>query len=182
MKPFLDTNILVYAATADEPAKQDTAKGLLTTWGLPGCTISTQVLAEMYNVLAHRKRWAPGDALQAVQMYTALRVVVLGADAVLAALALAASQRLSTWDAMIVQAALEAGCDTLFSEDMQAGRRFGALQVVNPFVPTAHEAVAGSLATALPPAPALASACASANALRPARPATGKARGGRSRR
>lgn len=178
MKPFLDTNILVYAATADEPAKQDTAKGLLTTWGLPGCTISTQVLAEMYNVLAHRKRWAPGDALQAVQMYTALRVVVLGADAVLAALALAASQRLSTWDAMIVQAALEAGCDTLFSEDLQAGRRFGALQVVNPFVPSAHEAVAGSFGDSLPPAPAPASA----TALRPARPATGKARGGRSRR
>jgi hypothetical protein len=37
------------------------------------------------------------------------------------------------WDALIVQAALAAGCATLFSEDLQAGQRFGNLEVVNPF-------------------------------------------------
>jgi hypothetical protein len=47
---------------------------------------------------------------------------------------------LQTWDALIVQAALEADCQVLYSEDLQAGRRFGALHVVNPFATQAHEA------------------------------------------
>ena len=38
-----------------------------------------------------------------------------------------------------MQAALDAGCEALFSEDMQAGMRFGDLEVINPFVDAAHE-------------------------------------------
>ncbi|MEX0805101.1 MAG: hypothetical protein WD688_17535 [Candidatus Binatia bacterium] len=41
--------------------------------------------------------------------------------------------QLSFWDAMIVQAAIEAGCDQLYSEDLNAGQRFGSLVIVNPF-------------------------------------------------
>ena len=37
------------------------------------------------------------------------------------------------WDALIVEAALKAGCTQLFSEDFQTGRKFGTLRVVNPF-------------------------------------------------
>ena len=41
---------------------------------------------------------------------------------------------LSIYDAMIAAAALEAGCDSLFSEDFQTGQRIdGQLVVVNPF-------------------------------------------------
>ena len=43
--------------------------------------------------------------------------------------------QLSFWDAMIVQAAVEAGCDKLYSEDMNAGQRFGSVVIVNPFEP-----------------------------------------------
>lgn len=39
---------------------------------------------------------------------------------------------LSFWDALIVQAALEGGCRTLLSEDMQHGCRFGELTIENP--------------------------------------------------
>jgi len=42
--------------------------------------------------------------------------------------------RLSFFDALIVASALEAGARRLLSEDMQAGWRFGALEIVNPFV------------------------------------------------
>jgi predicted nucleic acid-binding protein len=44
---------------------------------------------------------------------------------------------ISASDALIVAAALEAGCDTLFSEDMQHGRKFGGLTIVNPFIKSA---------------------------------------------
>lgn len=41
--------------------------------------------------------------------------------------------QLSFWDAMVVQAAIEAGCDRLYSEDLNAGQRFDSVLVVNPF-------------------------------------------------
>jgi predicted nucleic acid-binding protein len=41
--------------------------------------------------------------------------------------------QLSLWDALIVQAAIGDGCDRLDSEDLNPGRRFGSLVVVNPF-------------------------------------------------
>ena len=150
MRPFLDTNILVYAATADDPHRQAVAQRLVADLGLINITISTQVLAEAYNVLTRKKRWVVDDALQAVRGFRFMRIVVLGADAVLAAVDLAARQRLSTWDAMVIHAAQAAGCDTLFSEDLQNGRRFGALQVVNPFLQAAHEAGDGGYASASP--------------------------------
>jgi predicted nucleic acid-binding protein len=51
-----------------------------------------------------------------------------------AARALAEDHRLSFYDALIVAAALGAGCDTLFTENMQHGRSFGGLSIVNPFL------------------------------------------------
>jgi predicted nucleic acid-binding protein len=41
--------------------------------------------------------------------------------------------RIAFWDALIVEAALSRGCTTLLSEDLQDGRRFGALVIENPF-------------------------------------------------
>lgn len=49
------------------------------------------------------------------------------------ALALARDHSLSIYDALVVASALEAACDTLYSEDLQNGRRFPALTIVNPF-------------------------------------------------
>jgi len=50
-----------------------------------------------------------------------------------AAVALAQEHQLGFYDALIVAAALEAGCDTLLTEDIQHGRRIGGLTLVNPF-------------------------------------------------
>lgn len=52
-----------------------------------------------------------------------------------AGLTLAERYTLSVYDAMIVASALDAGCDTLWSEDMQSGMVFDdRLRVVNPFL------------------------------------------------
>jgi predicted nucleic acid-binding protein len=50
-----------------------------------------------------------------------------------AGLALCPDHRVAFYDALIVAAAIEAGCDRLYSEDLQHGRRFGDCVVVNPF-------------------------------------------------
>jgi len=54
-------------------------------------------------------------------------------DDVVAAARLMVERKLSFWDAMIVQMAIQADCEVLFSEGMQAGRRFAGVQIVNPF-------------------------------------------------
>ena len=51
-----------------------------------------------------------------------------------AAVSLARDHGFAFYDALIVAAALERGCDTLFSEDMQHGRSVAGLTIVNPFV------------------------------------------------
>lgn len=97
-----------------------------------------QVLNECASVL---RRKAGLDWAEIAAVLDDVRTVV---DAVIPltvatherALALAGQGGLSFYDALIVASALEAGAARLLTEDMQAGRRFGDLEIVNPFVET----------------------------------------------
>lgn len=135
MNTFFDTNIVVYALDRSEPRKQPIADTLLYRHLRERTLVtSTQVLQEAYNVLTRKKSLPASEALGFVRELTKREVVPSSVDFVLRALALCASVRLSVWDALIVQAALDARCTTLLSEDFHAGMRFGDLEVVNPFV------------------------------------------------
>jgi predicted nucleic acid-binding protein len=97
--------------------------------------ISVQVLNECASVLSRKA------GLDWPEIAGVLRDVRTLVDAVLPlsvatherALDLAGQGGLSFYDAMIVASAVEAGADRLLSEDMQAGRRFGNVEIVNPF-------------------------------------------------
>ena len=134
MKPFLDTNVLVYAALSDDP-RCPTAERLLAAGG----TISVQVLNEFANVARGKLKWPWPDieATLALVRSRCGRVRDLSVLTHEAALVLARDHSLSFYDALIVAAAIEAGCDTLFTEDMQHGRKFGNLTIVNPFLESA---------------------------------------------
>ncbi len=130
MRAFFDTNILIYAQEAGP--KGETARALMTEGGI----VSVQVLNEFVNVLRkkHRRSWAQieqalGDVDDALD-----EAVPLTFEIHAVGVALARDHGLSIYDAMIVAAALEAGCDTLFSEDMQHQRTFGDMRIVNPFL------------------------------------------------
>ncbi len=140
MRAFVDSNIAVYALGPEDDPRCWGARAVLGRHG-SACEIvvSTQVMLETYNVLRRKKKALPAQALAAARMLMRYEVVTPSATAALAALTLAAEHGLPTYDASIVQAALEGGCDTLYSEDLQAGRRFGHLVVVNPFDAAAHE-------------------------------------------
>ena len=131
MKPFLDTNVLVYAVLSDDP-RRPTAERLLAAGG----TISVQVLNEFANVARGKLNWPWLDieATLALVRSRSRRVRDLGVSTHEAALLLACDHGLAFYDALIVAAALEAGCDTLFTEDMQHGRKFGSLTIINPFI------------------------------------------------
>lgn len=140
MNAFVDSNVIVYAHDRVDHAKRARARSLLEKLALEGrLTVSTQVLQESYNALIRKSLVEPAKALFAIEKLAAARVVGSNADFVLDALRLSQRFQLSVWDALIVQAALAARCTTLFTEDIQAGQRFGDLEVVNPFADAAHE-------------------------------------------
>lgn len=141
MSTFFDTNLIVYALDPGAGQRHVIADKLLAQHLLAGSlVISTQVLQETYAVLTRKKGLAPELAFKGLSAFARGTVVPANADFVLRSMAASQGLQLSIWDALIVQAALDAGCDTLLTEDLQAGRRFGSLQVVNPFNPAAHEA------------------------------------------
>lgn len=126
---FFDTNLLVYLASGD-PVKADRAEHLLADGGV----ISVQVLNEFVNVARRKMRLTWPEIRDALRSFRAiLRIDPVTTKVHDAGLDIAERHGLSTYDAMIVAAALEADCDTLWSEDMRDGRVFGDLRVMNPF-------------------------------------------------
>ncbi len=129
MTAFIDTNVLIYGQEAG--AKSETARRVI----LAGGVISVQVLNEFAAVLRRKfgLEWAViADSLADVR--TALDPVrPIGVEIHTSAVALARSHGFSFYDALIVASALDAGCETLLTEDLQAGRRVNGLTIVNPF-------------------------------------------------
>jgi predicted nucleic acid-binding protein len=143
MSCFFNTNVLVYEFDRAESVKQTRAQALVTEhMKARDMVLSTQVLQELYVTLTRKKQLGAADALEVVTTFAQERVVPASADMALRGLALSQQRQLSAWDALIVQAALQAGCTTLYSEDFQTGARFDDLVVVNPFVPQVHEPAA----------------------------------------
>jgi predicted nucleic acid-binding protein len=135
-RSFVDTNVLVYVYDRDEPAKQARAAELLGDLVATGqAVISAQVLEEFYWVVTRKLRapLEPAEAEQAVQELAQLPVVPLDRTLVLDGIRLSRERRLALWDALVVTAALTAGCKRLLSEDLQAGSSFGSLEVEDPF-------------------------------------------------
>lgn len=127
---FFDTNVLVYIASGDA-AKADRTEEIIGDGGV----ISVQVLNELTNVARRKMRMTWPDTrsfLSALRSLLTIQPITVETHET--GLALAEHYTLSTYDAMIVASALHAGCDTLWSEDMQHGMTFGErLRIVNPF-------------------------------------------------
>jgi len=127
---FFDTNVLVYLASSD-PAKADRAEAVLAGGG----AISVQVLNELANVARRKMRmsWAETHAL----LYTLrgmLTVHPVTIETHEAGLVLAERYGLSIYDAMIAASALQADCETLWTEDLHHGMALAeGLRIVNPF-------------------------------------------------
>lgn len=128
---FVDTNIAIYAFGQDG-AKVAAAEKLLSAKP----TISAQVVNEFLNVCRVKLGMdLPTRHALARELIAGCRVMPVDTATVKLAMNIAEKQSVSHWDALIVAAALLAGCATLYSEDMQHGQVFeGRLTVVNPFL------------------------------------------------
>ena len=130
LRPFVDTNVLLYLLSGDA-AKADRAEALLTQ----RIVISVQVLNEFAHV-ARRKfklEWIEiAQTLSDIRRFADVHPLTI--DTHDRGLALAERYKISLHDAMITAAGLAAGCTSLLSEDFQAGQRLdGRLTVRNPF-------------------------------------------------
>lgn len=131
---FVDTNVFVYAFDSDSSAKQATALQLLNDYAR-NIILSTQVLGEFYTSVTRklRKPLSVERAMAALDELYAFPVRSVNAQLVRSAARRSQVSRLSYWDALIVESALEAGASVLLTEDLQHGQTFAGLRVVNPF-------------------------------------------------
>jgi predicted nucleic acid-binding protein len=136
-KFFVDTNILVYAHDRSAGVKHQRARALVEQlWDSGKGALSTQVLQELCINL-RRKAGNPlsvDEVRLLIRDYTAWDVVTNTPLSILKALDIETRYKISFWDALIVQAAEDAGVSILYSEDLADGQRYGAIRVVNPLI------------------------------------------------
>ena len=131
---FFDTNILVYAAIGtgrDEP-KRKRALELIESEDFG---TSAQVLQEFFMTVV-RKASRPLSAVQAldwIEQWAAFPCQAIDHQLVRIAIEQSERFKISYWDAAILVAAEALGTDTVYSEDLSDGQRYGRVRVVNPF-------------------------------------------------
>ncbi len=128
---FLDSNVVVYAFTTD--ARASKAQQLLER----GCLINVQILNEFSNVARRKLKMSWTELSDALDDIRALCPTIASVTLDTHAAGLQRAQRhgLSVFDGLVVAAALEAGCTTLWSEDMHHGLVIDErLKILNPFM------------------------------------------------
>jgi predicted nucleic acid-binding protein len=146
---FLDTNIAIYCFDDTAPLKQSCAKNLMAHGASSGMgVVSYQVLQEFCNVASASKRLAlSADQTMAFAslLLAPMNQVEPSLALLTAALKIKADVGYSFYDSLIVAAAAQAGCNVLYSEDMQHGQLVTGLRIVNPFLNTANEPISQAL-------------------------------------
>ncbi len=132
---FVDTNILLYAVST-VPEERSKSRVALLTLENEDLALSVQVLQEFY-VQATRgveqDRLSHEQAILLIESFLRFPVQDMTLKLLRTALATKERFRISYWDAAIIEAAREMGCDTILSEDLNHGQDYGGVRVMNPF-------------------------------------------------
>ena len=127
---FFDTNVLLYLLSKDA-AKADRAEALLASGGV----VSVQVLNEFASVASRKLAMTIAEIREILSTIRAVCAVMpLDIETHDLGLDIAERHRFSIYDALIVAAAVRAGCAILYTEDLQQGQIIEKLQIRNPFV------------------------------------------------
>ncbi len=131
VKAFFDTNVLIYAVAQDDP-RSTQAEELLASGGV----LSVPILNEFVSVARRKILMSWSDVTEALNAFRVLCPSPLPITIEMheAALKIAEKHGYNIYDALVVAAALEAGCATLYSEDLHDGQTIdGQLTIRNPF-------------------------------------------------
>jgi predicted nucleic acid-binding protein len=134
-KAFVDTSVLVYAVDEDEPAKRDIARQVLGAAQPGELALSAQVLGEFYVTVTRKlaRPVAETDAAELLRWLELLPVVAIDAALVKRGAEVSRSAQLSSWDGLVIAAAVRADCRRLLSEDLNDGQVIATVRVENPF-------------------------------------------------
>jgi len=130
VKPFFDTNVLIYAFSQDDP-RTEVSRILLATGGI----VSVQVLNELTAVLRRKLKmnWKEvAEALDAVRVLCPT-VASLTLETHQAAMQIAERYGYQFFDSCIIASADAAKCKILYSEDMNDGQLIGSVTIRNPY-------------------------------------------------
>jgi predicted nucleic acid-binding protein len=133
---FLDTNVLVYAYDATDPAKQHIAQDIVRRAVAGEVVTSTQVLAEFAATLLHKLSPAarPADVSAILDALGPIKVIAPDGDTVRRAVEAHAQYGVHFYDGMVLAAAERGACARILSEDFNAGQSYFGIKVENPFV------------------------------------------------
>jgi predicted nucleic acid-binding protein len=130
-KDFLDTNVLIYAVAKND-ARASKAEALLASGGM----VSVQSLNEFVSVARRKLGMSWKEVKEFLELIGILcpKPVPVSVETHKVALVIAEKYGYGIYDALIVSAAIEAGCKTLYSEDLQDGQVINRqLTIRNPF-------------------------------------------------
>ena len=132
---FFDTNVLVYAATDQDPRKNKIAGELLAHAihvNHDGC-ISTQVLQEFCNTMQGKFRQSKELIDGYMDYYRELLLTDVTIDLVRHALEVKEEYGIQYYDALIVSTAEKLGCHEIVTEDLNPDQLYRGMAIVNPF-------------------------------------------------
>lgn len=132
---FVDTNVLLYAISRDPPERRKAARAnAILDEGDIG--LSVQVLQEFYVQSTRAIRQDAITHEQAaglVESWCRFPIQSITVEVMRAALVTSARDRISYWDAAILEAGRALGCSSILSEDLDSGTDYQGLRVVDPF-------------------------------------------------
>ena len=135
-REFVDANVLVYAFDPSAKSKQAAAAQLLERlWDSGNGCLSVQVLQEFFVTVTRKvaRHLSIDEATDRVREFATWKVFAPAAGDVLAAIALHKQAQINFWDAMVVQAAAELGCDVLWTEDLSDKQVLRGVRIRDPF-------------------------------------------------
>jgi predicted nucleic acid-binding protein len=134
-RSFFDTNILVYADDITARLKQRRALELFEEHRRARTgVVSLQILQEYFVTLTKKFGLDASTVRGKTELLAKLDVVILDERDVLAAIDLHRLYHFSLWDALVIRAAKQGGCKTVFSEDWHHGQEVDGIRIVNPFL------------------------------------------------
>lgn len=134
VKLFVDTNIWVYAHLEGENDIKHQKANILVEKTVQPLVISTQVLHEYYSAMLKNKmtdEWIQTN-IEAMIEYCEIQLITL--SIIRLTHRIKTDYRFSYSDSLIIASALDAGCNILYSEDLQIQQLIeNQLQILNPF-------------------------------------------------
>lgn len=133
----LDTNILIYSIDSDSKTRRHIAIKLIEEMIYSDCILTTQALSEFYSAATRKNKMPKTDAREQINDWmTIFPVVSADANSLKKAMIAVEEHKLSFWDSLLLETSVQAGVTRFYSEDMQHGRFWKGMEIINPFLST----------------------------------------------